>query len=223
MKRVILGLALIAVPAVLLLSACGGDATAPTPHPWDLVPAATPYNYEDSTAVFSTVDESSLQTDTNGLTPTPTPKASGDKSTAFGSLEGSYGVEISLEPTADIGTDKVNLIFDKASLTASAGSEVVLEFSNNSSSFEHNWVLVEGGTKDAVAMDALRFPTGTIFSGDDDYIVPGDERIIAYTKLLDPGATDVIAFTAPVPGTYEFICTFPGHSTTMHGEFEVTP
>ena len=51
------------------------------------------------------------------------------------------------------------------------------------------------------------------FYGDDD-------RIIAHTKLLNPGETDSIKFPGQVAGIYEFVCTFPGHSATMFGEFK---
>ena len=34
------------------------------------------------------------------------------------------------------------------------------------------------------------------------------------TKLLNPGKSEEIT------GFYEFVCTFPGHSATMFGEFE---
>lgn len=48
-----------------------------------------------------------------------------------------------------------------------------------------------------------------------DYIPEKDSnQIIAHTKLLGPGESDSVTFTAPyVPGDYTFICTFPGHAS----------
>jgi azurin len=47
-------------------------------------------------------------------------------------------------------------------------------------------------------------------------------KIIAQTKLLGPGETDTIDFTAPAqPGEYPFLCTFPGHFALMKGKLVV--
>ncbi|MCH8351834.1 MAG: hypothetical protein IIB29_16410 [Chloroflexi bacterium] len=51
------------------------------------------------------------------------------------------------------------------------------------------------------------------------WIPPEDDRIIAHSGLLDPGETEEIRFTAPLIGTYQFLCTFPGHSAIMFGDF----
>ena len=52
------------------------------------------------------------------------------------------------------------------------------------------------------------------------WIQPDDDRIIAHTKLLNPGESDEIKFKGQIAGFYEFVCTFPGHSATMFGEFK---
>jgi len=53
-----------------------------------------------------------------------------------------------------------------------------------------------------------------------DYI-PQDEASqkmeLAHTKMLGPGETDTITFTLPEPGTYPFLCSFPGHFALMQG------
>jgi azurin len=38
------------------------------------------------------------------------------------------------------------------------------------------------------------------------------DKVIAATKMLGPGETDTVSFTAPAAGTYDYICTFPGHA-----------
>ena len=106
--------------------------------------------------------------------------------------------------------------FDTDKLTAKAGSQVVMTFNNASPNELHNWVLVQAGTSDAVAV------AGTTAGLENSYIPSGDERIIAHTDLLDPETTGEVQFIAPAAGTYEFVCTVPGHQFTMLGDFIVT-
>ena len=56
-----------------------------------------------------------------------------------------------------------------------------------------------------------------------DLYIPPDalDQIIAHTKLLGPGETDTIEFDAPGPGSYPFLCTFPGHVALMSGTLVV--
>ena len=115
----------------------------------------------------------------------------------------------------EVGVRGDTLEFDTNSFTATAGSEVVLTFSNDSALFQHNWVLVRSGTKDEVAA------AGISAGAENDWIPPNDERVVANTKLLGSAETEEIKFTLDA-GTYQFVCTFPGHNTTMFGDFEVT-
>ena len=41
------------------------------------------------------------------------------------------------------------------------------------------------------------------------------------SKLIQPGVTDIIEFTAPAPGIYPYVCTFPGHWSKMYGALHV--
>ena len=107
------------------------------------------------------------------------------------------------------------LTFDVPTLTAPSGSEVTITFDNPSANNQHNLVIVEAGTKDAVAAD------GTAAGPTNDWVAPGDARVIANTALLSGGASGEVSFTAPAQGTYQFVCTFPGHNFTMFGDFIV--
>ncbi|MCK9481662.1 MAG: azurin [Bacteroidia bacterium] len=80
----------------------------------------------------------------------------------------------------------------------------------------HNFVLLAQGT------DLAMFSTKAIKAKDTDYI-PADmaSSVIAHTKLIGGGETDVIEFPAPAKGTYDFLCSFPGHSALMKGKFIV--
>jgi azurin len=108
-----------------------------------------------------------------------------------------------------------DLTFDTEVLTASSGAEVVLTFSNNATTQQHNWVLVQSGTKDDVA-------TAGLMAAATGWIPTDDERVLAYVDLISPGGSGEVRFTAPAAGTYQFVCTFPGHNATMFGTFEVS-
>jgi len=112
-----------------------------------------------------------------------------------------------------ISTIDDELRFDRARLKETALFKVRQTFSNASTVNQHNWVLVKSGTKDEVAAAAVEAGAAN------SWIPPEDDRIIAHTGLLDPGETEEIIFTAPLVGTYQFLCTFPGHSATMFGDF----
>ena len=82
---------------------------------------------------------------------------------------------------------------------------------------QHNWVLVQNGTKDGVATDGTAAGPGAA------WVAEGDDRVLAKSGLLDPGTTEEVNFTVPAAGTYQFVCTFPGHNFTMFGDFVATP
>ena len=77
----------------------------------------------------------------------------------------------------------------------------------------HNWVLMKPGT------DVEKFATAAINAKDNDYI-PADMAadVIAHTKTIGGGETTDVEFTAPAKGTYDFLCSFPGHHATMKGK-----
>ncbi len=104
--------------------------------------------------------------------------------------------------------------FDKGVLFAQAGEDVELTLNNVSTINQHNWVLVPDGAKDDVAIRGTTFPN-------DGWLDPDDPQVIFNTSLVDAGASAVIKFTAPDVGTYQFVCTFPGHNVTMFGQFIV--
>ena len=54
-----------------------------------------------------------------------------------------------------------------------------------------------------------------------DYIPEDQSNVIAHTKLVGGGESTTITFHAPEKGTYDFICSFPGHYSMMKGKFNV--
>lgn len=74
-------------------------------------------------------------------------------------------------------------------------------------SMGHNWVLL----KDDAAPG--KFVEAGFDDAANDYIDPGvADQIIAATRLLGPGESDTVTFTAPEKaGKYNYVCSFPGH------------
>ena len=56
---------------------------------------------------------------------------------------------------------------------------------------------------------------------DNDYIPEETTEVIAHTKMIGGGETTVIEFIAPEAGTYNYICSFPGHYAMMKGKLIV--
>ena len=92
--------------------------------------------------------------------------------------------------------------YDPASATVQAGSEVTVNFTNGGV-LEHNWMLAADSVVPAEASEADA--VGGAVSG----LIPG-------------GGAKTFTFTAPPAGTYQIICTVPGHAAGgMIGSFTV--
>ena len=107
------------------------------------------------------------------------------------------------------GNDRMK--FNLETFTVPSGSPIKLIFSNvgkmPKSSMGHNVVFL---SSDA---DENAFVAAAAAARDDGYISFGmKDQILAATKLLGPGESDTIEFTAPdEPGEYIFLCSFPAH------------
>ena len=80
----------------------------------------------------------------------------------------------------------------------------------------HNVVIFKPGT------DVAAFGLKASEAKDTDYIPASEEAsIVAHTKLLGGGESDTITFTISEPGSYDYICSFPGHMALMKGKLIV--
>jgi len=79
----------------------------------------------------------------------------------------------------------------------------------------HNVVILK---KDVSISD---FAALAASANDNKYIPKDSQDIIAHTDIIGGGQTATIEFDAPEPGTYLFLCSFPGHYAMMQGKFIV--
>ncbi|MGE3928394.1 MAG: azurin [Lautropia sp.] len=115
--------------------------------------------------------------------------------------------------------------FDKDSITipgACREYKVTLKHTGKlpKAAMGHNWVLTRTADMAGVAKDAITAGLGK------EYLKPGDDRVIAATKLIGGGETTSVTVDASklkAGEGYSFFCSFPGHSSLMKGTLTVAP
>lgn len=109
--------------------------------------------------------------------------------------------------------------FDKNEFSVKAGQEVTLTLRHtgkiDKKIMGHNFVLLKKGTS------VPEFSAKAAAAGEAKDWIANKDQIIVHTKMLGGGESTKITFTAPEAGTYDFICSFPGHSGLMKGKFIV--
>jgi azurin len=124
--------------------------------------------------------------------------------------------EIVIKPGADNP-----LSYDIKSFTVKAGEKVKVTFNNQSTLPQpHNLILGKIGSKDRLiaAFTAMVTDPNGMAKG----YIPESPDIIVHTKLLMPGQSETLEFTAPAEkGDYPYICSFPGHAIMMNGVMKV--
>ena len=115
-----------------------------------------------------------------------------------------------------LGNTMTEMKYDQAEIRVKAGTTVKLVLVNSAkdSAMQHNFVLIESGSADKVATDGLK-------AGPENNYTPSIKNVLTSTKIVGPGMKTEITFPAPVKGTYDFICTYPGHYKMMNGKFIV--
>ncbi|SOD95381.1 plastocyanin/azurin family copper-binding protein [Spirosoma fluviale] len=120
------------------------------------------------------------------------------------------------DQTLTVGT-KPGLKFDTDKLEVKAGSRIKLVFNNNDDML-HNFVITKPGAANAVGDAALRLN----LNGPKMNYVPATPNVLYHTNILQPETSETIYFLAPAePGDYQFVCSFPGHSSLMQGTLKV--
>jgi len=123
--------------------------------------------------------------------------------------------------TLELSSQGDQLAFNQTTFQVSRGEALTLIFRNRSKALKHNWVLVKGddGVADQVSETALTAGLAQ------EAILVDNAQVLAHTKLLQSGEAATINFTAPTePGSYTYLCTFPGHYLIgMKGTLVVNP
>lgn len=82
----------------------------------------------------------------------------------------------------------------------------------------HNWVLAKSDDVQAIATD------GMVAGAENNYLKPGDERVLAATDIVGAGESSSTSFSPSIledGQSYDFFCSFPGHWALMRGKFMV--
>jgi putative heme-binding domain-containing protein len=109
------------------------------------------------------------------------------------------------------------MIFDRRQIWVEAGKPAEILF-DNVDIMPHNLVITAPGAMSEVGMAAERMG----LEGQAKDFVPETPKILWATKLLLPGASQKLQFTAPAKtGAYPYVCTFPGHWLVMNGVMNV--
>lgn len=115
------------------------------------------------------------------------------------------------------GNDKMK--YNKEELKVKAGSTVKLVFEHvgkmSVQTMGHNFVLLKKG------VDKMAFGQEASSYASEGYIPPNTDKVIAHTEMIGGGKKTTITFEAPPKGTYDYICSFPGHVALMNGKFIV--
>ena len=127
----------------------------------------------------------------------------------------------STEPALELGMSVVKgqMKFSLPNFTVKPGQRVRLMFTNPDD-MQHNFLIVRPGTLPAVGAlaDAM---AATPDAAERSYVPPTPD-VMWFTKLVDPGQSATLEFTAPrQTGEYPYICTFPGHWRLMQGTMKV--
>jgi azurin len=119
-----------------------------------------------------------------------------------------------------IGTDDMK--YNLATIAAKPGERIRVRLISKGTmpkiAMAHNFVLLKLGTS------AVKFVTAGATFRDSDFIAPEmKDAVVAKTALAGPGEMVETTFTVPAkPGSYDYLCTFPGHfQAGMRGKLEV--
>jgi len=120
--------------------------------------------------------------------------------------------------TLDIAAVPGQMKYDKQTLTVTAGRPVELTLTNPDT-MEHNLVITLPGRAQEIGIAMSADPTAAAAIG---YVPQDNDAVLHHTKMIPAGGFDTLRFIAPTkPDSYEYVCTFPGHYTSMRGVLEV--
>lgn len=145
-------------------------------------------------------------------------KASQPKKKVFGGSRGNNKDPFDLlNPqviTISTVPERMQFTVTEFKVRAGAPVKVVLE---NPDVTPHNILICAPGTADEIGLAANEMAKLPDAFEKSDFI-PKSDKILHFTKMLKQGETGILRFHAPKePGTYPYICSFPGHYLVMRG------
>ncbi len=124
------------------------------------------------------------------------------------------GKTVTVEPgeVLEIRSEGADLSYDITEIRAQAGSELTIKYINTST-MPHNILFVY------TEEDIRTVGVAALQAYQNEYVPENEmDRIFGYTSLAVPGETVEVTITVPEePGSYPYICTYPGHFTQMQG------
>jgi azurin len=118
-----------------------------------------------------------------------------------------------------IKTIREQMRFDTPRIVVEAGKPFEIIFENNDM-MPHNIVIVQPGAREEVGAQAQTMPPKP--DRDGRAYVPRNDKILAASKMLEPGQRERLKLTAPqTPGDHEYVCTYPEHWKVMFGQMVV--
>ncbi len=104
--------------------------------------------------------------------------------------------------------------YDLTAFDASPGQKISVTIKNVGTtpkfSMGHNFVMLDRAINTGNVQAS--FLDKASMEASHDYVPPGDKNVLAHSKLLGPGESEVVTFNAPfIPGEYLYLCSFPGH------------
>ncbi|MCI9845481.1 azurin [Flavobacterium pectinovorum] len=111
--------------------------------------------------------------------------------------------------------------FDKNEITVKEGQLVKITLKHMGkmpkTAMGHNFVLLKKGVSLSDFANKAAQAVGP------EYELPAEisASTIIYTKMIGGGESVTVEFQAPAKGTYDYLCSFPGHYAMMKGLFIV--
>jgi azurin len=161
-----------------------------------------------------------LTRSTKTTAPAPPPAMAAAPAAASAEAPPSSGdtVSVTVKPSA-----ANPMAYDITTINAKVGQKVKITFQNESAlaPLQHSLIVCKPGSKERMfaAADAMMTDMPKWLAKG---FSPESEDVLHHTKLLNPGETETIEFTAgPEKGDYPYVSTFPGHARIMNGTLKV--
>ena len=124
-------------------------------------------------------------------------------------------------PTIELSAAPYRMDYDRKEFTVEAGQPVRLVLLNPDDK-PHNLVIGTPGSLREIGRKATLLGTTSRAKG--RHYVPAMREVLHWIPVVEPKSSAELVFTAPsVPGDYVYVCTYPGHWTTMNGVMKVRP